>query len=90
MVKDLAKYLRTILLKKSDEQLGLGLPNGLEEPGASREGLYGVFEWFKKRFKDCEPEWSKLNFNFKPGKGRVRRRAGGDSGGPANRRQRIR
>ena len=80
-VKQLANIWRTVLLKKTDQELGLGIddPDARKEVGEemseSRRALYRLLEIRAKAFDDVPTEdgSQKIKLNWKPGKPRKRK-----------------
>ena len=66
---DIAVYLRTKLLKLTDDELGIGPSPGLEDvAGTNRAALYHFLEFHKKKLATEGPEGEAVKFNFRPGK----------------------
>ena len=66
---DIAAYLRTNLLKLTDDALGIGPSPGLEDvAGTNRAALYHFLEFHKKKLVTEGPEGEAVKFNFRPGK----------------------
>ena len=66
---DIATYLRTKLLKLTDDELAIGPSPGLEDiAGTNRTALYHFLEFHKKKLATEGPEGEAIKFNFRPGK----------------------
>ena len=69
VLKDLAIYLRTNLLKLSDAELELGADQSEAEGSAARAALYVLLDSIKARFEQESYRGRyKIIFNYKPGK----------------------
>merc|ERR1712178_184810 len=63
LVRDIATYFRTNLLKKSDEELEIHIPEGAPtEVASSRPGLYALLDMYAKGLQNGCSEYCKLNF----------------------------
>jgi hypothetical protein len=76
MIKELAAYWRTTLLKKDDKTLGLGLGSVDEENvdasamSESRKALYRFLEVQRTRFESASDGYYKIKFNYMLGHSR--------------------
>jgi len=74
--KTISSYFRNTLLKKTDQELGLGLPNdSVDSEGFSdsRKALYILLAFRAAAFNDIEDYGGKVEFKWKPNKSRKRK-----------------